>query len=67
MSKNINWVFEPRGKGQSASGANEAARSIKSRKLSELEILGREGGQNTLNQPLDEKFNKPVKVEIKLI
>ena len=38
---------------------------LQSRKLNEISIYAREGGQNTKNQPLDD--NKPVNVEVKLI
>ncbi len=52
---------------ESAAGDDVSGRVIRSNKLDDLAILGREGGQNTLNQPIDEKFETPVNVEIKLI
>ena len=65
MSKNIDWVFEPRSPSQSAVGDYIPGKILQSRKLNEISIYAREGGQNTKNQPLDD--NKPVNVEVKLI
>ena len=65
MSKNIDWVFAPRSPSQSAVGDYIPGKILQSRRLNEISIYAREGGQNTKNQPLDE--NKPVNVEVKLI
>ena len=61
------WVFERRGKKQKAVGDYVPGQIIKSRKHDEFDILAREGGQNTKNQPKYDEKIKPVKVEIKLI
>jgi len=61
------WVFERRGKKQKAVGAYVPGQILKSRKHDEFEILSREGGQNTKNQPKYDEKQKPVKVEFKLI
>jgi RNA polymerase primary sigma factor len=67
MLNKLDWVFEERHPEESAAGDDVSGRVLRSNKLEELAILGREGGQNTLNQPLDEKFETPVNVQIKLI
>ena len=67
MNKNLDWVFEERHPEETASGEDVSGRVIRSPKLSELAVLGREGGQNTLNQPTDITGKIPVDVEIKLI
>ncbi len=66
MSKAI-WNFERRGSTQSAVGDYMPGKILQSRRLDPIDIITREGGQNTLNQPLDENFNNPVNVELKLI
>ena len=67
MSKDLNWVFEERDPLETASGEDVSGRVLRSSRLNDLAILGREGGQNTLNQPLFENHEKPVDVEVKLI
>ena len=67
MLNKLDWVFEERHPEESAAGDDVSGRVLRSNKLEDLAILGREGGQNTLNQPLDEKFETPVNVQIKLI
>jgi len=63
----IVWNFERRGSTQSAVGDYMPGKILQSRRLDPIDIITREGGQNTLNQPIDENFIKPVNVEIKLI
>ena len=67
MTENLDWVFEERHPEETASGEDVSGRVLTSRNLSELAILGREGGQNTLNQPTDITGRTAVDVEIKLI
>ena len=65
MSKNIDWVFERRGSKESAVGDYIPGKILQSRKLNEISVYAREGGQNTKNQPINE--DQAVNVEIKLI
>ncbi len=65
MSKNIDWVFERRGSKESAVGDYIPGKILQSRKLNEISVYAREGGQNTKNQPIKE--DQAVNVEVKLI
>ncbi len=49
MSKNIDWIFEPRSPSQSAVGDYIPGKILQSRRLNEISIYAREGGQNTKN------------------
>ena len=67
MNKEFTWNFERRGSKESAIGDYIPGKILQSRRLNPIDVYSREGGQNTLNQPLDEHFNNPVNVEVKLI
>jgi len=64
MKNQIKWTFERRGPKETSVGDYLPGKILLSRKLEPIAVYTREGGQNTLNQPKDDK---PVNVEIKLI